>query len=89
MAQAEADRAITQAADRTRAASNMAYYHSRMQDHLNASCTPASLSTDDLAYAHKSDAKRGNFSPTWRGPTMIVGCHSGNNNFTLQTFIDQ
>jgi hypothetical protein len=39
MAQAEADRAITHAADHTRAASNMARYHSIMQEHLNASRT--------------------------------------------------
>jgi hypothetical protein len=43
MAQAEADRAITHAADHTRAASNMVCYHSRIQEHLNASRTPASL----------------------------------------------
>jgi hypothetical protein len=60
-----------------------------MQEHLNASLTPASLSKGDLVYAHKSDAKRGKFAHTWRGPYMDVGCHSGNNNYTLQTFIDQ
>jgi hypothetical protein len=60
-----------------------------MQEHLNASRTPASLSTGDLVYAHKPDAKRGNFTHTWRGPYMIVGCHSGNINYTIQTFIDQ
>jgi hypothetical protein len=64
MAQAEADRAITYAADHTRAASNMARYHSRIQEHLNASRTPASLSKCDLVYAHKPDAKKGNFSHT-------------------------
>jgi hypothetical protein len=89
MAQAEADRAITHAADHTRAASNMARYHGRMQKHLNASRTPASLSMGDLVYAHKPDVKRGKFAHTWRGPYMIVGCHSDNNNYTLQTFTDQ
>jgi hypothetical protein len=48
MAQAEADRAINHTADHTRAASNMACYHTRMQEHLNASRTPASLSKGDL-----------------------------------------
>jgi hypothetical protein len=43
----------------------------------------------DLVYAHKPDAKRGKFAHTWRGPYMIVGCHSGNNNYTLQTLIGQ
>jgi hypothetical protein len=89
MAQAQADRAITHAADHTRAASNTAHYHSRMKEHFNASRTPASLSRNDLVYAQKPDAKRGKFAQTWRGPYMIVGCHSGNNNYTLQTFIDQ
>jgi hypothetical protein len=89
MAQDEADRAITHATDHTRAASNMARYHGRMQEHLNASRTPASLSNGDLVYAHKPDAKRGKFAHTWSGPYMIVGCHSGNNNYTLLTFIDQ
>jgi hypothetical protein len=89
MAQAEADRAITHAADHTRAASIMARYHSRMQEHLNALRTPASLSMGDLVYAHKPDAKRGKFAHTWRCPYMIVGCRSGSNNYTLQTFIDQ
>jgi hypothetical protein len=89
VAQAEADRAITHAADHIRAASNMARYHSRMQEHLNASRTPEILSKGDLVYAHKPDAKRGNFSHTWRGPYMIVGCYSGSNNSTLKTFIDQ
>jgi hypothetical protein len=89
MAQAEADRAITHAADHTRAASNMARYYSRMQENLNASRTPAFLSQDDLVYAHKPDAKRGKFAHTSRGPYMIVGCHSGSNNYTLHTFIDQ
>jgi hypothetical protein len=89
MAQAEADLAITHTADHPRAASNMARYHSRMQENLNASRAPASLSKGDLVYAHKSDAKRGKFAHTWRGPYMIVGCHFGNNNYTLQTFIDQ
>jgi hypothetical protein len=88
MAQAVADRTITHAADHTRAASNMARYHSRIQEHLNASRTPAFLSKGDLVYAHKPDAKSGKFAHTWRGPYMIVGCHSGNNNYTLQTFID-
>jgi hypothetical protein len=85
MAQVEADREISHAADHTRAASNMARYRSRMQEHLNASGTPASFSKADLVY----DAKRGKFAHTWRGPYMIVGCHSGNNNYTLQSFIDQ
>jgi hypothetical protein len=58
MAQAEADRSVTHAADHTRAASNMAHYHSRMQEHLNASGTLAYLSMGDLMYAHKLDAKR-------------------------------
>jgi hypothetical protein len=89
MAQAKTDRAITHAADHTRAASNMARYHSRMQEHLNDSRTSASLSKGDLVYAHKPDAKRLKFAYTWRGPYMIVGCHSGNNNYTYQTFIDQ
>jgi hypothetical protein len=89
MAQADADCAITHAADHTRASSNMACYHSRMQEHLNALRTPASFSKCDLVCAHKTDAKRGKFAHTWRGPYMIVGCHSGNNNYTLQTFIDQ
>jgi hypothetical protein len=88
-AHAEADRAITHAADTTRASSNMARYHSGMQEHLNASRTPAFLSKGDLVYAHKPDTKRGIFAQTWRGPCMVVGCHSGNNNYTLQTFIDQ
>jgi hypothetical protein len=61
MAKAEADRAITHAAERTRAVSNMADYHSRMQEHVNASRTPASLSKGDLVYAHKPDATRGKF----------------------------
>jgi hypothetical protein len=63
-----------------------------MQEHLNASRTPASLSKGDMVYAHKPDAKRGKFAHTWRGPYMIVGCHSGNNNYTFQskqTFVDQ
>jgi hypothetical protein len=85
MAQAKADRAIAHAADHPRAASDMARYYSRMQEHLNASRTSAPLSQGDLVYAHKPDAKRGKFAHTWRGPYMIVGCHSG----TLQTFIDQ
>jgi hypothetical protein len=38
VAQAEADRAITHVADHIRAASNMARYHSRMNEHFNASC---------------------------------------------------
>jgi hypothetical protein len=67
----------------------MARYHSRMQEHLNASRTPASISKGDLVYAHKPDVKRGKFAHTWRGPYLIVGCHSGNNNYTLETFIDQ
>jgi hypothetical protein len=60
-----------------------------MQEHLNASRTPEFLSKGDLVHAHKPDAKRGKFAHTLRGPYMIVGCHSGNNNYTLQTFIDQ
>jgi hypothetical protein len=64
MPQAEADRAITHAADHTRAATNMARYHSRMQEHLNASRTPASLSKGDLVYAHKPDGKRGKIAHT-------------------------
>jgi hypothetical protein len=67
----------------------MARYHGRMKEHLNASRTPASLSKGGLVYAHKPDAKRGKFARTWRGPYMIGGCHSGNNNYTLQTFVDQ
>jgi hypothetical protein len=67
----------------------MARYHSRMQEHLNASRTPASLPKSDLVYDQKPDAKRGEFAQTWRGPYMIVGCHSGNINYTIQTFIDQ
>jgi hypothetical protein len=82
-------RRITHADDHTRAASNVARYHGRIQEHLNASRTPAFLSQGDLVYAHKPDAKRGNFAHTWRGPYMIVGCHSGNNNHKLQTLIDQ
>jgi Integrase core domain len=89
MAQAEAYCVITHAADYTGAASNMARYHSRTQEHLNTSRTPASLSKGNLVYAHKPDAKRGKIAHTWRGPYMIVGCHSGNNNYTLQTFNDQ
>jgi hypothetical protein len=89
MAQAEANRANTHAADPTRADSNMDRYHNRMQEHLNALRAPSSLSKGDLVYAHKPDAKRGKFAHTWRDPYMIVGCHSGNNNYTLQTLIDQ
>jgi hypothetical protein len=83
MAQAEADRAITHAAGHIRAASNMARYHSRMKEHLNTSRTPTFLSKGDLVYVHKPDAKRGEFAHTWRGPYMIFGCHSSNNNYTL------
>jgi hypothetical protein len=89
MAQAEADRAITHTADHTRTASNMARYHSRIQEHLNASRAPVYLFKGDLVYAHKPDAKRGKFAHTWRGPFMIVGCHTSNYNYTLQTFIHQ
>jgi hypothetical protein len=60
VAQAEADRAITHASDYTSAASNIAHYHSRMQEHLSASRTFATLSKGDLVYALKSDAKRAN-----------------------------
>jgi hypothetical protein len=89
MAQAEADRAITHAANHTRAVSNMARYDSIMQEHLNASRTPASFSKGDLVYGHKPDAKGGKFAHTWRGPYIIVGCHSGNNNYIVQTIIGQ
>jgi hypothetical protein len=37
----------------------------------------------------KPDAKRGKLAHTWNGPYMIVGSHSGNDNFTLQTHVDQ
>jgi hypothetical protein len=67
----------------------MVRYYSRMQEHLNASRTPESFSKGDLVYAPKPDAKRGKFSHTWKIPYMIVGSHSGNNNHTLQAFIDQ
>jgi hypothetical protein len=89
VAQAKADRATSHAADHTRAASNTARFHSRMQEDLNASRTLASLSKNVLFYAHKLDAKRGNFARTWRGSFMIVGSHSGKNNYTHQTIIDQ
>jgi hypothetical protein len=69
MPQAEADRAISHSADHTRAASNMARYHSRMQELFNASRTPASLSKGDLVNAHKPDAKKGKFDYAWRGLT--------------------
>jgi hypothetical protein len=59
-----------------------------MQQHLNASRTPAFLPKGGLVFAHEQDAKRGKFAHTWRGPYMIVGCHYGNNNYTSQTFID-
>jgi hypothetical protein len=64
VAQAEADRATTHAADHTREASNMSRYHSRMKEHLNASRNPASLSKGDLVYAHKPDATRGKLAHT-------------------------
>jgi hypothetical protein len=64
VAQAEADRATTHAADRTRADSKMGRYHSRMNEHLTASRNPASLSKGDLVYAHKLDATRGKLAHT-------------------------
>jgi hypothetical protein len=64
----------------------MVRIYSRMQEHLNASRIPFSLSKGDLVYALKPDAKSGKFAHTWRGPYIIVGCHDGNMNYTLQTY---
>jgi hypothetical protein len=89
VAQAEEDRTITYAADHIRAASNMARYHKRMQQHFNASHTPTFLSKGDLIYAHKPDAKRRKFGHTCKCSDMIVRSHLDNNNYILQTFIDQ
>jgi hypothetical protein len=89
VAQAEADREISHAADHIHAARNMTRYYSRMQEHVYASRKPASISKGDLVYAHKPDAKRGKISHTWRGPYMIVGSHLGSRKYTLHTFIYQ
>jgi transposase InsO family protein len=64
VAQVEADRSIAHAANHTRAASNMARYHSRMQEYWNASRTPVYLSKGDLVYAHIPDATIGKFAQT-------------------------
>jgi hypothetical protein len=58
---AEADRAISHAADHTRTASDIARYQSEMKKKSNLSHTPASLSRGDLVNARKPDTMRGNF----------------------------
>jgi hypothetical protein len=45
------------------------------------------FSKGNLVYAHRPDAKRGKFAHTWRSPYMIVGCHSGNNNYTFKPLL--
>jgi hypothetical protein len=66
---------------------NMIAYHARLETHLNDSHSPSDLSIGDLVYAHKPDLQRGKFVHSWRGPYIVIGMTTGNNNFRLQSFI--
>jgi hypothetical protein len=81
------DNSSTPRKDLKQAASNLAKYHANIQLHLNNQRSPETIAMGSLVYAHQPDPSRGKFAHEWRGPYMVIGSSTGNNNYHLQSII--